>query len=131
MKNSLTLVLLILLFAPFTALAHTNDPGDDKLVIKGDINDDIVPRSLIETVGIYKSTKELKFDVNTNSGVNIQVYNASGILVASETVSNYSGQRLVINISAWKHGKYNIVITNLSNNKTGHADFSIAPRIGI
>lgn len=131
MRTLFTLTFFLLLFTPFALADDSKDnpfKDDDKIVIRGDINDDVRPRSLIfDPIEIYKNTQELKYHFYTNSSITVEVYNNDGNLVNARTVSSYEGQSVIVNISAWSAGDYNMVITNNSNGKTAYAEFTIVP----
>ncbi|MDR3057838.1 MAG: DUF3244 domain-containing protein, partial [Prevotella sp.] len=63
------------------------------------------------------------FYVNTN--FKIDVYTNTGALLYTKTVNRYGGQILNINTKGWSAGKYKIVITNITDNKTAYGQFNI------
>lgn len=125
MKKSIYFFTAILLMVSLSISAGIKN-DDHKIDIMGDISSEDRTKSYIENpIEIFKTSSsiDLYFYVNTN--FKIDVYTNTGALLYTKTVNRYGGQILNINTKGWSAGKYKIVITNITDNKTAYGQFNI------
>jgi hypothetical protein len=127
MKNLSTFVLLFLLSLSLSSFCNKANSAEDKQVnVSGDLANDSRTRSLsINPIIVFQTESAIEVNFIANVNLKMEVYNEAGSLIYSTVVDNYNGLTFYIYYSNWNAGKYKIVFTNLSNNKTASGEFTI------
>ena len=125
MKKSIYFFTAILLMVSLSISAGIKN-DDHKIDIMGDISSEDRTKSYIENpIEIFKTSSSIDVYFYVNTNFKIDVYTNTGALLYTKTVNRYGGQILNINTKGWSAGKYKIVITNITNNKTAYGQFNI------
>lgn len=128
MKNLSTLfILLLFLFSlSLSSFSRNNEVKDKEIDVIGDVTDQNRTRSLsINPIIVFQTESAIEVNFIANVNLKMEVYNEAGSLIYSTVVDNYNGLTFYIYYSNWNAGKYKIVFTNLSNNKTASGEFTI------
>ncbi|MDR2947992.1 MAG: DUF3244 domain-containing protein [Prevotella sp.] len=125
MKKSIYFFTAILLMVSLSISAGIKN-DDHKIDIMGDISSEDRTKSYIENpIEIFKTSSSIDVYFYVNTNFKIDVYTNTGALLYTKTVNRYGGQILNINTKGWSAGKYKIVITNITDNKTAYGQFNI------
>ncbi|MFV0330698.1 MAG: DUF3244 domain-containing protein [Dysgonomonas sp.] len=125
MKKSIYFFTAILLMVSLSISAGIKN-DDHKIDIMGDISSEDRTKSYIENpIEIFKTSSSIDVYFYVNTNFKIDVYTNTGVLLYTKTVNRYGGQILNINTKGWSAGKYKIVITNITDNKTAYGQFNI------
>ncbi|NDV94793.1 DUF3244 domain-containing protein [Dysgonomonas sp. 521] len=126
MKKYLCLFTFLLLLAPISISADSNNVLDNKIEIMGEISSEGETKSTgIEPIDIYIEGRSLDFYFYSKDQFKIEIYNSSNVLLYTKTVSRYGGKVLSVNMATWNSGTYRIVITNVTHGKSGTASFRL------
>ncbi|MDH6311093.1 hypothetical protein M2451_003946 [Dysgonomonas sp. PFB1-18] len=126
MKNLCIFILLFSLSLSLSSFSKDNNAKNEEVEVIGDITDQARTRSLsINPIIVFQTESAIEVNFIANVNLKMEVYNEVGNLIYSTAVNNYNGQTFYIYYSNWNIGKYKIIFTNLSNNKTAFGEFEI------
>jgi ribosomal protein L21E len=113
------LIFMVICFFTTTLDAISNKSVDTatEIELEGDIGAGAnKQRSLIKTIQVFKSGQSVQVSFSANLGtIAISIYDGTGGVVYQQSVTTSSVQQVIINISTFDAGEYEIEFVNSQN----------------
>ncbi|MDR3327398.1 MAG: DUF3244 domain-containing protein [Prevotellaceae bacterium] len=116
MKNCYLFLFFVSLFCSLNLGATINEDGNDNPIENGNFIDNNKQRSLLEPIQAFKTEQSIQVSFSANSGtISISISNKTGGIVYQQSVNTSSLQQVIINISSFASGEYEIKFVNSQN----------------
>ena len=110
----------LFLFVLFVCIAATSAMATSRTVtLKGSLHLVTITRSIVEPVEVYYSDEPdriLEFAIMVNNPINIKIIDSSNRIVYQIDLVNRKRDSIIVDMSEWADGLYQIVLTNPENN---------------